>query len=294
MNTNATSAAKVTYHTTQVDGLNIFHREAGDPGRPVIVLLHGFPTSSHMFRELIPALASEFRVLAPDYPGFGRSDAPAAEAFTYTFDHLAEIIAKWLEAVGVTRFFLYMQDYGGPVGFRIAEAHPKWIRGLWIQNANAYIEGVNMAAFAPIQAMWAARSPETEAPVRGFLAAETTRFQYLHGVRRPEAVSPDAWTHDQALLDRPGNDRIQLDLLYDYRNNPARYEGWHEYLRRRQPPALITWGRNDPLFTPAGAEAFRRDLPSAEVHFFETGHFALEEDGAPIAAVGLDFLRRHA
>lgn len=285
---------KTTYHTAGVGGLEIFYREAGTPGKPVVVLLHGFPTSSHMYRELLPALADQFHVLAPDYPGFGHSSAPAADTFDYKFDHLAEIITAWLESLGHTRFALYLQDYGAPVGFRIFARHPEWVSALILQNANAYLEGINMAAFAPLQPFWAGRTPETEAPARGMLAAGTTRFQYTHGTRDPQAINPDNWQHDQALLDRPGNDQIQLALLHDYQNNLPHYAEWQAALRQHQPPTLIPWGQNDPFFTPAGAQAYLKDVPQAELHLLDTGHFALEEDGPLIAALVRDFLQRQA
>jgi pimeloyl-ACP methyl ester carboxylesterase len=285
---------KTTYHTATVGGLEIFYREAGSPERPAVLLLHGFPTSSHMYRQLIPALAADYHVIAPDYPGFGQSSAPDAAEFTYTFDHLAEVMESFLNQIGCTRFALYMQDYGSPVGFRIAEKNPEWITVLIVQNANAYLEGINMETFAPMQPFWANRTAETEAQVRGFLAAGTTKFQYTHGTRNPAAISPDNWTHDQALLDRPGNDRIQLTLLHDYQNNVPRYAGWQAYFRKHQPPTLITWGKNDPFFTEAGARAYLKDLPKAELHLFATGHFALEEDGPEIAALIREFVGRNA
>lgn len=294
MKTNLTqptpALAKTSYQTVSVKGIDIFYREAGSPSRPTLLLLHGFPTSSHMYRELIPALAADFHIIAPDYPGFGQSSAPDTEEFEYTFDHLAEVIEAFLEQIGCTRFSLFMQDYGSPIGFRIAAKHPEWLSALLVQNANAYIEGINMEAFAPVQPFWANRTAETEAPVRSFLAPETTRFQYTHGVRNPAAISPDTWLHDQSLLDRPGNDRIQLDLLHDYQNNVPRFAEWQAYLRRHQPPTLITWGKNDPFFTEAGAKAYLKDLPNAELHLLDTGHFALEEDGPLIATLIREFL----
>ena len=282
---------KTHYHTASVNGLDIFYREAGDNSKPTILLLHGFPSSSHMYRELIPALACDYHVIAPDYPGFGQSSAPDASEFTYTFDHLAEIMESFLQQIGCTRFSLFMQDYGSPVGFRIASNHPEWISALIVQNANAYVEGINMEAFAPVQPFWADWNAETEKPVRGFLAAETTKFQYTHGVRDLSAISPDAWLHDQTLLDRPGTDRIQLSLLHDYQNNVPLYPEWQTYLRNQQPPTLITWGKNDPFFTEAGAGAYLKDLPNAELHLLDTGHFALEEDSSAIASLILNFLR---
>lgn len=283
---------KTNYRTTHVDGLDIFYREAGSVKQPTVLLLHGFPTSSHMFRELIPALAEDFHVIAPDYPGFGQSSAPGAEQFKYSFDRLADVMQSFLEQIGCTNFALYMQDYGSPVGFRIATRHPNWVKALLIQNANAYVEGINMEAFSPMWAFWKQRTAETEAPVRGFLAAQTTRFQYTHGTRNPAAISVDNWQHDQPLLDRPGNDQIQLALLHDYQNNVPRYADWQAYLRKHQPPTLITWGKNDPFFTVAGAKAYLKDLPDAELHLLDTGHFALEEDGPLIAGHILDFLSR--
>jgi pimeloyl-ACP methyl ester carboxylesterase len=289
---NSTPAySKTTYHTVAVDGLDIFYREAGSPQDPTVLLLHGFPTSSHMFRELIPALAGNFHVIAPDYPGFGQSSAPSANEFQYTFDHLAGVMESFLEQIGCSRFAMFMQDYGSPVGLRIAAKHPEWVTALLVQNANAYLEGINMATFAPFQPFWKNRNTETETPIRGFLGAATTKFQYTHGTRNPEAISPDNWQHDQSLLERPGNDLVQLALLHDYQNNPPLYAEWQAYFREHQPPTLITWGKNDPFFTEAGARAYLRDLPNAELHFFDTGHFALEEDGPAIAALITDFLQ---
>lgn len=282
--------AKTNYRAAPVGGLDIFYREAGSPNQPTVLLLHGFPSSSHMYRELIPALANDFHVIAPDYPGFGQSSAPDTTEFDYTFDHLAKVMETFLQQIECTRFALFMQDYGSPIGFRIAAKHPEWVSALLVQNANAYVEGINMEAFAPVQPFWANRTAETEAPVRSFLAAETTKFQYTHGVRNPAAISPDTWQHDQALLDRPGNDRIQLALLHDYQNNVPRYTQWQAYLRKHQPPTLIAWGRNDPFFTEAGAKAYLKDLPNAELHLLDTGHFALEEDGPLIATFIREFL----
>jgi len=296
MNTTQTSLSNPTkthYHTVSVNGLDIFYREAGDATKPAILLLHGFPSSSHMYRELMPALAANHHVIAPDYPGFGQSSALDATSFSYSFDHLAEVMESFLEQIGYTRFALFMQDYGSPVGFRIASNQPEWISALIIQNANAYVEGINMAAFAPLQPFWADWNTQTEKPVRGFLAAETTKFQYSHGVRDLSAISPDAWLHDQTLLDRPGNDRIQLSLLHDYQNNVPLYSHWQDYLRTNEPPTLITWGKNDPFFTEAGARAYLKDVPKAELHFFDTGHFALEEDCLEIAELILNFLQRN-
>jgi pimeloyl-ACP methyl ester carboxylesterase len=271
-----------TYHHIEIDGLKLFYREAGQPQLPTLVLLHGFPTSSHMFRDLIPQLEERFHVIAPDYPGFGYSDAPSPADFSYTFDHLAGVIEKLLQKIGVETFALYLQDYGGPVGFRIAARNPRRITGLIIQNANAYIEGIS-EAMAPIAQYWSDRAG-MEAAIRGFLTRETTTFQYTHGAGRPERISPDACHHDQALLDRPGNDLIQLELLFNYQTNPPLYPAWQEYFRRHQPRTLIVWGKNDPFFTVPGAQAYLRDLPRAELHLLEAGHFALEELHTEIAA----------
>lgn len=283
---------KVTYHTVKVEGLDIFYREAGNPKNPTVLLLHGFPTSSHMFRELIPALAGDYHVIAPDYPGFGQSSAPDAAAFSYTFDHLAQVVESALEQIGCTSFTVYVQDYGAPIGFRLAAKHPEWVRGLIIQNGNAYEAGFG-PGFAPLKALWQNRNEETEKPVRGVLTVEGTKFQYLHGTRAPEATSPDDWMLAQRLLDRPGNDRIQLDLFYDYRNNPPRYPEWQAYFRQYQPPTLIVWGKNDPFFPEPGARAYLQDLPKAQLHLFDTGHFALEEDGPQITAFIREFLKKH-
>jgi pimeloyl-ACP methyl ester carboxylesterase len=267
----------ITYKRQTVQGHSIFYREAGDAARPTIVLLHGFPTSSHMFRDLMPLLAEQFHVIAPDYPGFGYSDAPTPAAFAYTFDHLAAIVEELLfDKLGLKEFRIYVQDYGAPVGFRIAAKHPEAVAGLIVQNGNAYVEGIS-EAFEPMKPFWADRNAETEKAPRSLLTRETTILQYTHGAQNVEAISPDAYTLDQALLDRPGNDAIQLDLLHNYTSNLALYDEWHAYFRNHQPKTLIVWGRNDPFFTVAGAEAYLRDLPKAELHLLEGGHFALEE-----------------
>jgi pimeloyl-ACP methyl ester carboxylesterase len=271
-----------TYHNIEIDGINLFYREAGQPQLPTLVLLHGFPSSSHMFRDLIPHLQDHFHVIAPDYPGFGYSDAPAPADFSYTFDHLADVTEKLIQKLGVKTFALYLQDYGGPVGFRIAARHPQRITGLIIQNANAYMEGIS-EAMAPIAQYWSDRGG-MESAIRGFLTRETTTFQYTHGAGHPERISPDACQHDQALLDRPGNDAIQLELLFNYQTNPPLYPVWQQYFRQHQPRTLIVWGKNDPFFTEPGARAYLRDLPQAELHLLEAGHFALEELHEEIAA----------
>jgi pimeloyl-ACP methyl ester carboxylesterase len=282
---------QVRYRTQAIDNIEIFYREAGSPSAPTVLLLHGFPTSSHMFRELIPRLAQRYHVVAPDYPGYGFSSAPTPAAFSYTFHHLADIMSRFTQAIGLERYALYMQDFGGPVGFRMAVRHPERISALIVQNANAYEEGLSPAMDAARPA-WEQRTPETERTLRGFLTLETTKFQYLRGARDPSRISPDAWLHAQAGLDRPGNDEIQLALLHDYGSNPKQYPLWQAYLREYRPPTLVVWGTNDPFFTAAGARAYVRDVPGSEIHLLETGHFALEEDSSTIADVMLDFLDR--
>ena len=279
------------FRSASVDRLNVFYREAGDPGAPAILLLHGFPTSSHMFRRFIPALADRYHVIAPDLPGFGFSDAPDRSGFRYTFDHLAEVIDRFTEVVGLSRYALYVFDYGAPVGFRLALRHPERITAVISQNGNAYLEGLS-EGWNPIQAYWKDPSPEHRAALRAFLKPETTRWQYTHGVPTPERLAPEAWTLDSALLARPGNDEIQLDLFGDYQSNIELYPRFQEYIRTRRPPLLAVWGRNDPFFLPAGAEAFKRDNAEAEVHLLDAGHFALESQGPEIAAIIRDFLGR--
>jgi len=285
----------VAYRRAAISGLDIFYRDAGPADAPVIVLLHGFPSSSHMFRDLIPALADRYRVIAPDYPGFGYSSAPAPEDFAYGFDALADVVEALLADLGLRRYVLYMQDFGGPVGFRIAARHPERVIGLIVQNAVANLEGFAASAAGAFAPYWADRNGETEKPVRGFLTAETTRFQYEHGSSaRSDRVSPDAWQHDQQLLDRPGNDRIQLELLYRYQDNVGAYPEWQAYLRAHQPRILVTWGDNDPFFTAAGRDLFKALVPATEVHAYDAGHFALETHGPEIAAAIRAFLARVA
>jgi len=276
-------AARTLYKSETINGLKVFYREAGDPTLPTIVLLHGFPTSSHMYRDLIPALAGRFHVIAPDYIGFGQSDAPAANTFTYSFDNLTAHVTGLLDRLHLTSYLLYMQDYGGPVGFRIFAARPGQVKGLIIQNANAYLDGVGDMPKQVFLPLWERRDATTEAAARNFLKPETTRFQYAFGARDPEAISPDNWTIDQALLDRPGTEAYQLDLLENYKTNVALYDSWHAAFRKYQPKTLIVWGKNDPFFIPAGAEAFKRDLPKAKLVWLDGGHFALEENVALVA-----------
>lgn len=272
----------VRYRRVTVDGVSIFYREAGPSDGPTVLLLHGFPSSSHMFRDLMPRLADRFHLVAPDYPGFGYSDAPAPTNFTYTFDRLAEIVEGFVDALGIEKVSLYLHDYGGPIGFRLAAKRPELIRAIVVQNAIAHLDGVS-PALAPLQNYWADPSSASEAAVRQMLAPETTRFQYLEGAADASRVSPDAYTLDQALLDRPGNDAIQLALLYDYRTNPPQFATWQAYLRDRRPPMLVLWGKNDPFFTVAGAEAYRRDNTGATVVLLDGGHFAIEEHSGTIA-----------
>ena len=264
-----------TYRNATVDGHTIFYREAGRPDAPAVLLLHGFPTSSHMFRDLIPLLADRFRVVAPDLPGFGFSDGPDRAAFPYTFDRLAAIIDRFTTIVGLERFAVYVFDYGAPIGFRLALAHPERITAVISQNGNAYEEGLS-EGWNPIQAYWREPTEARRAALRGFLTLEATKGQYTHGVADPSLIAPESYTLDSALLARPGNAEIQLDLFLDYASNVALYPRFQAYLRTHRPPVLAVWGRNDPFFLAAGAEAFRRDVPDAEIRFLDTGHFALE------------------
>ncbi len=266
-----------------VDGLSIFYREAGSPQHPTLLLLHGFPTSSHMFRNLIADLAGRYHLIAPDLPGFGFSDAPPTAEFAYTFDHLAEMIGKFVDALGLTRFALYVFDYGSPVGFRLALKQPERITALISQNGNAYEEGLS-EGWKPLQAYWHEPSEGNRAALRAFLQPESVKWQYTHGVPDENLIAPESYTLDSAFLAKPGNDEIQLDLILDYRSNVTLYPDFQAYLRTHRPPVLAAWGRHDPFFLPPGAEAFRRDVPDAEVVFFDTGHFALETHHREIAA----------
>ena len=280
------------YKTVDVNGTGIFYREAGDPGRPTVLLLHGFPSSSHMFRELIPELAEHYHVIAPDLPGFGQSAMKPRQEFSYTFDNIADVIDRFTEVVGLSRFAIYIFDYGAPVGLRIAARHPERITAIITQNGNSYLEGVS-DAFNPVKAYWADPSQTNRTALRGFLAPQTTLFQYTHGVSDPSLVSPDGRNLDDFYLARPGADEIQLDLLLDYASNVAAYPAFQAYFRKHQPPLLVVWGKNDPFFLPPGAEAFRRDLPKAEIRFFDTGHFALETHAREIGAAIRTFLSSH-
>ena len=277
------------HRIVDVDGLKIFYREAGADTSPALLLLHGFPTSSHMFRALIPALADDYHVVAPDLPGFGFSEAPDRAQFRYTFDHLTDVIERFTTVAGLTRYAVYVFDYGAPVGFRLATRHPERIIAIISQNGNAYEEGLS-DGWNPIQRYWKEPTPKNRAALRNFLTPEATKWQYTHGVHDESLVAPESYTLDSALLARPGNDEIQLDLFLDYASNVALYPKFHEYFRTYQPPLLAVWGKNDPFFLPPGAEAFKRDIPGAVVRFFDAGHFALETHAAEIAATIRDFL----
>ena len=280
-----------TYRTVEVDGLRIFYRESGSHDLPAILLLHGFPTSSHMFRNLIPALSDRFHVVAPDLPGFGFSDAPDRAAFGYTFEKLAQVTDRFTQAIGFKSYALYVFDYGAPVGLRLALAHPERVTAIISQNGNAYEEGLS-EGWNPIQKYWREPSSHNRAALREFLKPAATKWQYLHGVPDATLVAPEGYELDSALLARSGNDEIQLDLFLDYASNVALYPQFQKYFRTHHPPTLAVWGENDPFFLPRGAEAFRRDNPKAEVRFYDTGHFALETHSQQIAGDIRDFLTR--
>ena len=279
------------YRTADVDGFKVFYREAGSPKSPKLLLLHGFPSASHMFRDLIPLLADRFHLIAPDLPGFGQTDMPARSEFQYTFEHIANVIDRFTEVVGFDRFSVYVFDYGAPTGFRLAVKHPDRITAIISQNGNAYEEGLS-EGWNPIRAYWQDASQANREALRQFLAPQTTRWQYTHGVPDESVVSPDGSSLDNFYLARPGADEVQLDLLGDYKSNVALYPTFQQYFRTHQPPLLAVWGKNDPFFLPAGAEAFKRDLPKAEVHFLDTGHFALETHAETIATAIRNFLGR--
>jgi len=281
----------MTHHNfATIDGHQIFYREAGAKDAPTLLLLHGFPTSSHMFRNLIPTLADRYQVIAPDLPGFGFSKSPNREQFGYTFENLAAVIDRFTEQIGLDRYGIYIFDYGAPVGLRLAFAHPERITTIISQNGNAYEEGLSQG-WNPIQKYWKDPTPANRAALKDFLTPDANKSQYLHGVADETLVAPEAYALDSALLARPGNDEIQLDLFLDYASNVALYSKFQSYFRTHRPPLLAVWGKNDPFFLPQGAEAFRRDNPEAEVHLFDTGHFALETHASEIAGVILNFLR---
>jgi pimeloyl-ACP methyl ester carboxylesterase len=290
--TKTKSPQGIEYKTIKVDGLDIFYREAGPKDAPVVLLLHGFPTSSHMFRNLIPALADRYHVIAPDYPGFGNSSMPTVTEFDYSFDNLANVVEKFTEKVNLKRYTIYLMDYGAPVGFRLATRHPERVQGLIIQNGNAYEEGLR-DFWKPIRAYWADKSKKNGDALRGFLTPDITKWQYTHGTRDATAISPDNWNVDQYLLDRNGNAEIQLELLYSYGTNPPLYPKWQRYLRKHQPPTLLVWGKNDVIFPAEGAHPYKRDLRNLESHLLDAGHFALEEDGAIVTALIRKFLAKN-
>ncbi|ATC96371.1 alpha/beta fold hydrolase [Pseudoalteromonas tunicata] len=287
----AASAQTVTeFKTIEVAKQTIFYREAGDVKAPTIVLLHGFPTSSHMYRNLIPKLAEQYHVIAPDYPGFGNSSMPAINEFEYSFDNLAKITNEFLTKVGADKYTLYVMDYGAPIGFRIAAAHPERIEGLIIQNGNAYDEGLG-DFWQPIKAYWQDKSAGNKKVLNdALLTIDATKWQYTHGTRNEAAISPDTWQIDQLKLDRPGNKEIQLELFYSYGSNPALYSAWQAYFRKYQPKTLLVWGKNDYIFPESGAHPYKRDLKNLEFHLLNTGHFALEEEGDVIADLILNFM----
>lgn len=278
------------YRSVSIDGLNVFYREAGDTSRPTLLLLHGFPTSSLMFRELIPQLADRYHVVAPDLPGFGFSDMPDRREFSYTFENLTRVIDGFTATLGLSRYALYVFDYGAPVGLRLALLHPERVTALITQNGNAYEEGLS-DGWAPIRAYWAEPSDDKREAIRGFYSLDAVKFQYVHGTPDPARVAPETYTFDHALLSRPGGHDAQLDLILDYRSNVALYPEFQAYFRSAKPPVLAVWGRNDPFFLPTGAQAFQRDVPSARVRFYDTGHFALETHGTEIAAEIRQFLQ---
>ena len=287
------SRTQVRYCSADVGAVRMFYREAGDRQNPTLLLLHGFPTSTHMFRNLIPLLADRFHIVAPDLPGFGFTTAPDRSQFTYSFDHLAKVIEAFTDAIGLKRYAIYVFDYGAPVGFRLAMARPERVTAIISQNGNAYEEGLS-DGWSPIQKYWKDPTPANREALRAFLSPEATKWQYTHGLVDEKQVAPESYTLDSALLARPGNDDIQLDLFLDYAGNVALYPKFHEYFAEHRPPLLAVWGRNDPFFLPPGAEAFKRDNPNAEVHFFDTGHFALETHAVEIANAMRTFLARIA
>lgn len=283
--------SQIHYRTAKVDGVDVFYREAGPRNAPGVLLLHGFPTSSQMFRNLIPALADRYHVVAPDYPGYGYSAAPDRTTFSYTFDNYAKLVGKLTEQIGLGSYALYVMDYGAPVGFRLATAHPDRVTALIVQNGNAYNEGI-AGFWDPIKAYWKTGATAEREAIRWLTSFKATKWQYTNGVKDTSLVDPDAATVDQALLDRPGNQEIQLDLFYDYRTNLPLYPQWQAYFRERKPPTLVVWGQNDEIFVAPGAAPYKRDIPATEIHMLDTGHFALETHGPEIARLIRDFLGR--
>ena len=307
-------STNIAYRTVTIEDVEIFYREAGNPDHPTLLLLHGFPTSSHMFRNLIPALADQFHLVAPDYPGYGFSSMPSVDEFDYSFDNIARIIEKFTDEIGLDHYSLYLMDYGAPIGFRIATSRPERVDALIVQNGNAYIEGIDNDFWEPIRAYWKDRNAidqglnndfwknvkaaynkevmSNDEALRFLLTIGATKWQYTNGMPNLEAVSPDNWGHVQPLLDREGNQEIQLQMFYSYGSNPPLYPAWQEYLREQQPPTLIVWGKNDEIFPAAGAEPYKQDLKDLEYHLIDTGHFALETHGQEIADLIRDFLNR--
>ena len=282
---------QTVHKTIDINGVEIFYREAGPKNAPAILLLHGFPTSSHMFRNLIPALSDRFHLVAPDYPGFGNSAQPGMDQFNYTFDGLAKLMEGFIAELGIDEYSVYLMDYGAPVGLRLASRHPKQVQALIVQNGNAYAEGLR-EFWDPIRRYWDNPSPENAEPLAGFISPEGVKWQYTHGVRNEQLISPDNWNVDLRHLQREGNPGIQLALFYDYQSNVPHYPHWQAYFREYQPPTLIVWGKNDYIFPAEGAYPYKRDLENLEFHLLDTGHFALEEDGALIAALIRDFYSR--
>ncbi|MDC8004833.1 alpha/beta hydrolase [Aureisphaera galaxeae] len=286
-----TTHQSVRFKKMDIDGINIAYREAGNPSNPTIVLLHGFPSSSHQYRKVLSQLSDQFYLIAPDYPGFGESDFPSPDAYDYTFDNIANTIDKLLVQLKLDSYTLMIQDYGAPVGFRIATKHPSKVKGIINQNGNAYEEGLG-EAWAAVRELWAGRNDETEKALLGVFSLEGLKWQYTHGVRNPENVNPDTWNLDYLRLSRPGAHKVNLDLFYDYQNNIKLYPKWQQYLRDNQPPLLIVWGKNDAFFPESGAEAFKNDVKNIDYNIFDTGHFALEEDGNEIISKIRAFMQR--
>ena len=281
------------HRTVEIDGLEIFYREAGPADAPTVLLLHGFPTSSHMFRNLIPRLSDRFHLVAPDFPGFGASSMPSMEEFEYSFDNIAKVVEKFVDKLGINSYSIYLMDYGAPVGYRVAANRPERVESLIVQNGNAYDEGLR-DFWKPIKAYWKDKTPENAKTLRdALLTIEATKWQYTHGVRQVETIAPDNWFNDQFLLERPGNKDIQIELFHSYGTNPPLYPEWQAYFRQHQPPMLIAWGKNDYIFPGEGAEPYKSDLKNVEFHLLDTGHFALEEDGKVIAGLMRDFLDRN-
>ena len=288
--TSIRQAQQTRHKTISVNGVEVFYREAGPSDAPTILLLHGFPTSSHMFRNLIPALADKYHVVAPDYPGFGNSQQPPMDTFDYSFDNLATLVEAFVDKLGIERYSLYLMDYGAPIGFRLATRQPERVQSLIVQNGNAYKEGLR-EFWDPIRVYWNDPSPENAKPLAGFISPDGVKWQYTHGVRDAERISPDNWNVDLRHLTREGNPEIQLALFYDYQNNVPHYPAWQAYFRKHQPPTLIVWGKNDYIFPAEGAHPYKRDLKNLEFHLLDTGHFALEEDGEQIASRIRNFLQ---